>query len=72
MVVNLFLKLSLNRILYLKRLAFCESRVKSIRIPSNVENIGEDCFYGCISLSEVVFESDSGLKGIDDFVIYQV
>jgi predicted metal-binding protein len=46
--------------------AFYYSEIKSIRIPNNVENIGKDCFCGCKSLCEVVFESESKLKEIGD------
>jgi hypothetical protein len=43
---------------------------KAIRILNNVENIGENCFYACASLCEVVFESDSKLKKISDFAFF--
>jgi hypothetical protein len=46
--------------------SFRESRITTIRIPNNVENIGISCFSGCESLSEVVFKSDSKLKEIGD------
>jgi hypothetical protein len=44
--------------------AFSKSGIKSIRIPNNVEKIGNWCFFACESLYEVVFESDSKLKEI--------
>jgi hypothetical protein len=47
--------------------AFNGSVIKTIRIPSNVEYIGNYCFYGRRSLCEVVFESDSKLKEIGDY-----
>jgi hypothetical protein len=36
-----------------------------IVLPKFVEFLGEYCFCDCKSLSEVIFESDSNLKGID-------
>jgi hypothetical protein len=39
--------------------------LKSIRIPSKVEFIGECCFSGCKSLNEVIFESGCNLKRIE-------
>jgi hypothetical protein len=44
--------------------AFSGSGIKSIRIPSSVENIGEKCFFDCKGLCEVFFNSDSKLKEI--------
>jgi hypothetical protein len=49
-------------------LPFSHSGIKIIRIPSKVENIGEDCFYQFKSLCEFIFESDSKLKEIGDSV----
>jgi hypothetical protein len=37
-----------------------------IRIPSSVEFLGKECFYGCESLCEVTFESGSKLKRIEE------
>jgi hypothetical protein len=48
--------------------AFLNSGIKSIRIPTNVENIGKECFYYCKPLCELVFESDSKLKEIAFFI----
>jgi hypothetical protein len=44
--------------------AFCDCKIKSIRIPSNVKVIGEWCFSGCKALCDVTFESGSKLKKI--------
>jgi hypothetical protein len=53
---------------------FCKcTSLCRIEIPSSVEKIGNPAvdvgggFHGCISLNEVVFSSDSHLKGIDGF-----
>jgi hypothetical protein len=46
--------------------AFRGSDIRSILIPRSVERIGESCFEGCTSLCEVVCESESKLKTIDD------
>jgi hypothetical protein len=44
--------------------AFRGSHLRSIRIPVNVEKIGEYCFYQCGSFDEIVFESGCNLKEI--------
>jgi hypothetical protein len=44
--------------------AFEKCAIKSIRIPSNVEVIGEECFVFCQCLCEVTFEPGSKLKEI--------
>jgi hypothetical protein len=46
-------------------LAFSESVIKSIRIPSGIEGIGAGCFSRCKSLCGVIFELDSKLKEIE-------
>jgi hypothetical protein len=38
-----------------------------IEIPSSVETIGDDGFYGCTSLKEVLFSSDSHFREIYGF-----
>jgi hypothetical protein len=43
---------------------FRDSGLKSIRIPNNVEKVGDGCFCECKSLSEVIFESECKLKEI--------
>jgi hypothetical protein len=47
--------------------AFGSSGFKAIRIPNSVESIGRCCVYGCKSVCEFVFESDSKLNKIGDF-----
>jgi hypothetical protein len=47
---------------------FRKTAIKSIRIPKTVEKIRRDCFVGCKSLSEVIFEPDSPLKELDERV----
>jgi hypothetical protein len=37
-----------------------------IGIAKSFECIGKDCFYGCKSLIEVIFEAGCNLKGIDE------
>jgi hypothetical protein len=49
--------------------AFAYSRLLMIRIPSNVEMFGKYCFSECKSLCEVVFESNSKLREIDDLAL---
>jgi hypothetical protein len=44
------------------RHAFCEAALKTIEIPSSVEEIGDYCFYQCFRLREVYFENGSKLK----------
>jgi hypothetical protein len=41
--------------------------LRSIRIPVNVEKIGEYCFYQCGSFDEIVFESGCDLKEIGNW-----
>jgi hypothetical protein len=36
-----------------------------IVIPASIEILGEDCFLKCSSLSEIKFESESKLSGIE-------
>jgi hypothetical protein len=40
---------------------FCGSGIKTIRIPSSVENIGESCFRVCKFLSEVTLRSSPSI-----------
>jgi hypothetical protein len=49
---------------------FFSSGLKSIRIPNNVEKIGNGCFYSCESLSEIIFGSESKLKEIGRSAFY--
>jgi hypothetical protein len=44
--------------------------VKKIRIPSNVEFIGANCFRQCHSLCEVIFESGSKLQRIEEYAFH--
>jgi hypothetical protein len=45
---------------------FRASSLKSIRIPNNVEKLGDRYFHECNSLIEVTFESESKLKEIGE------
>jgi serine/threonine protein kinase len=49
---------------------FSNSVLKSIRIPNNVEKLGDECFCCCEYLSEIVFESESKLKEIGNEAFY--
>jgi hypothetical protein len=43
---------------------FFKSGLRSIRIPSTCEKIGENCFYECVYLTEMYFDGGSHLKEI--------
>jgi hypothetical protein len=45
--------------------AFNGSGLRAIQIPSSVEIVGEHCFWECISLDEVTFESGCKLQRIE-------
>jgi hypothetical protein len=45
--------------------AFRYSGLRSIRIPKTVEIFGEQCFFCCENLTEVLFEIGSNLKKIE-------
>jgi hypothetical protein len=49
----------------IEKYAFVSSGLKSIRIPSQVEFIGESCFYKCKSLRKLIFEHECNLKRIE-------
>jgi hypothetical protein len=45
--------------------------IQSIRIPNNVEVIGEWCFSWCESLCDITFDSDSKLREIGEKTFYR-
>lgn len=49
-------------------LKYCE--LTSIKISSNIRTISKDAFWGCKSLSNVIFESNSELKVIEDHAFF--
>jgi hypothetical protein len=51
---------------YVDRLAFAESGLKAICLPSSVERIGMACFYRCLALRTVTFGINSGLLHMGD------
>jgi hypothetical protein len=46
--------------------SFSNSGIQAIRIPNDVQKIGEYCFSECESLCEVIFESGCKLREIGD------
>jgi hypothetical protein len=44
----------------------CYQALETIRIPANVEELGDKCFDGCDNLREVIFPEDSALLEIGE------
>jgi hypothetical protein len=56
-----------SRLRRIEKYASSETGVKAIRIPSNVEFIGEECCWMCESLREVTFGGETKEIGKDAF-----
>jgi hypothetical protein len=52
--------------------AFSDSSLRSILIPSSVEIIGSECFFGSITCPSISFESPSQLKRLESYALYEV
>jgi hypothetical protein len=50
--------------------AFCETAIRRLVVPSNVEEIGYSCFALCESLSEISFEPGSRVKTLKAKAFY--
>lgn len=57
-----------GKLTYLGAKAFKNNLLKEVVIPRTISDIGRECFAGNVNLSKIVFESDSRLKSLEDYV----
>jgi hypothetical protein len=53
-----------------RRLVQCFNEFRRVSIPGSVEVVGERCFSGCDSLSEVIFPADSHVTRLENSCFY--
>jgi hypothetical protein len=59
-----------ERYVLIRILPFEKRNVFVISVPNNVETLCDRCFYGCVSLCQILFESDSKLNEIGGLSFY--
>lgn len=50
--------------------SFKNTAIEKITIPSQVEKLGNSCFYKCCNLKNVIFQLNSKLKNLPNFFIF--
>lgn len=57
-----------GKLTYLGAKAFKNNLLKEVVIPQTISDIGRECFAGNVNLSKIVFDSNSRLKSLEDYV----